>query len=250
MPVHFDYTMIHDFLAKYLPQGFKNINRVDPFMVAMEAKLLSNDQFFYIADLLSVQILFTSAGSQRFIGVDPAMVDAYTFFEYAHPEDQARLNLAQTKLYKLGQSLLVEQKKISVVSVQIRERNAAGDYMNLLLQTYSFYSEVPHKTVYTLIVATQLAPVTSDHGFHYYAGFDLAMFRYPDQILLNTGHSFSSREIEIIKLIAVGEGSEQIADKLSISVNTVNTHRRNILKKTKSSTTHELIVELQENGIL
>lgn len=244
------YSLFDAFIARYLPQGFQHISRLDPFMIDMEEKLKNLNQFFYIADLLTIQILFTSAASQRFIGVNPDEVDAYTFFKYANPQDQERLNRAQSKLFKLGQDLLAEQEKIAIVSVQIRERDAAGNYMDLLLQTYSFYSEVPHKTVFTLIVATQLAPVKSDHEFHYYVGYDPAMFRYPDKVLLREGHRFSNRELEIIRLIAAGLSSEQIADKLSLSVTTVSTHRRNILKKTKKSTTHQLIVEMQENGIL
>jgi DNA-binding CsgD family transcriptional regulator len=68
--------------------------------------------------------------------------------------------------------------------------------------------------------------------------------------LLRTGNVYTDREFEIIKLIAEGLGSEQIADKLFLSVNTINTHRRNILKKTRKSTTQELVIELKEKGIL
>ncbi|MFP5470342.1 MAG: LuxR C-terminal-related transcriptional regulator [Bacteroidia bacterium] len=43
--------------------------------------------------------------------------------------------------------------------------------------------------------------------------------------------SLSEREIEIITLIAEGETNTQIADKLFLSTHTVNTHRKNIMKK-------------------
>ncbi len=76
------------------------------------------------------------------------------------------------------------------------------------------------------------------------------MFRYPDKELLREGNIFSDREFELIKLIAAGLNSEQIAAKLSLSVNTVNTHRRNILTKTNKSTTQELVIELKTKGIL
>jgi len=251
MSPHADYSMYHDFITRYLPQGFLDINRQDPFMTDMEEKLSQGNQFFYIADLLTVKILFTSAGSQHLMGLNPDLVDAYTFFEHAHPEDQQRLNHAQAKLYKLGQSLLIDQHKESFVSLQLRERSGEGNFMDYLLQTYSFYREIPHPTIFTIIVATQLDPSIVDPVYgHYYAGDDASMFRYPDNALLQIGHKFSLRELEIIKMIAAGESSEQIATKLLISVNTVNTHRRNILKKTKKSTTHELIVEMQEYGIL
>jgi DNA-binding NarL/FixJ family response regulator len=41
----------------------------------------------------------------------------------------------------------------------------------------------------------------------------------------------SSREIDIIRYIAKGMSSKQIADTLYISLNTVNTHRKNISTK-------------------
>jgi DNA-binding CsgD family transcriptional regulator len=44
----------------------------------------------------------------------------------------------------------------------------------------------------------------------------------------------SKREKEIVRLIADGFSSKQIADKLFISLNTVNTHRKKIIEKTNS----------------
>lgn len=41
----------------------------------------------------------------------------------------------------------------------------------------------------------------------------------------------TAREIEIVKCIAMGLASKEIADKLFLSVHTVNTHRRNICSK-------------------
>lgn len=46
----------------------------------------------------------------------------------------------------------------------------------------------------------------------------------------------SEREIEIVKLIMQEYSSEQIAEKLFISKNTVDTHRKNILEKTHVKT--------------
>ena len=91
---------------------------------------------------------------------------------------------------------------------------------------------------------------TKKYKNHYYVGSDPAMFRYPDEALLKIGLNFSDREFEIIKLIAEGLDSEQIANQLTLSLNTINTHRRNILKKTKKSTLRDLIIELREKGML
>ena len=67
--------------------------------------------------------------------------------------------------------------------------------------------------------------------YHHYKGKDLSLFRFPDEELLKIGPVLSVRELEIIKLIESGLGSKEIADKLFLSVHTVNTHRSNILEK-------------------
>lgn len=48
---------------------------------------------------------------------------------------------------------------------------------------------------------------------------------------LEAGDALSARETEVVKLIAEGHTSREIADILSISVNTVERHRHNVLEK-------------------
>jgi DNA-binding NarL/FixJ family response regulator len=59
----------------------------------------------------------------------------------------------------------------------------------------------------------------------------------------------TSREKEILQLIARGLISKQIADKLYISVNTVNTHRQRIIEKLNVSNTYEAIRYGQDRGL-
>lgn len=44
-------------------------------------------------------------------------------------------------------------------------------------------------------------------------------------------NDLTNREIEMVKLVATGLNSKDIAEQLNISIRTVETHRRNILKK-------------------
>ncbi|ADR20313.1 hypothetical protein MATR_20700 [Marivirga tractuosa] len=53
--------------------------------------------------------------------------------------------------------------------------------------------------------------------------------------------NFTSREIEIIKLLAAGKSSSEIAEILFISPQTVSKHRSNILKKSGCKSSTELI---------
>ena len=59
----------------------------------------------------------------------------------------------------------------------------------------------------------------------------------------------TDREIEIVRLIAEGMNNREIAERLSISVKTVDTHRGNILEKLNVHNTGELIKYAIRKGI-
>lgn len=60
----------------------------------------------------------------------------------------------------------------------------------------------------------------------------------------------SKREYEVLKMIAEGKKSAEIAKLLYISINTVDTHRKNILAKCEVKNTAELISFANKNGLL
>lgn len=60
----------------------------------------------------------------------------------------------------------------------------------------------------------------------------------------------SPREYEVLKLITKGMKTAEIADKLFLSVHTINSHRKNILKKLGLKSPAELIVYAMESGLV
>lgn len=62
-------------------------------------------------------------------------------------------------------------------------------------------------------------------------------------------HQLTEREIEIIKLILQEYSNDEIAEKLFISYRTVETHRKNINKKTEAKTVVGLIKFALQNDI-
>lgn len=60
----------------------------------------------------------------------------------------------------------------------------------------------------------------------------------------------SDREITILKLIARGLTSEEIASQLKISPLTVKSHRKNMIQKLKAKNSNELLVKAFERGII
>ena len=62
--------------------------------------------------------------------------------------------------------------------------------------------------------------------------------------------SLTDREIEVLKLIVEGLSNKLIADKLYVSVRTVDTHRSNIMKKVKTKNTAELVMYAVKNKLI
>lgn len=75
-----------------------------------------------------------------------------------------------------------------------------------------------------------------------------------DVIELRGGHrkppseALSTREKEILKLVAEGKTSPEIADLLCLSVRTVQNHRANIMKKLKIKNTTDLLRYAYQRG--
>ncbi len=246
-----NYNLFHKFIETYLPVGFNGINPGDPLMIELEQIMEKNDQFFYIADAIHMKILFTSRWSAEMIGIAPEDVTFYYFMEATHPDQIQRLNLGRTKLIKKAQDIFIAGNGSALISTDFKIRVSGGGYAHFLLQNYLFYSEIPYKTVFFLKIHTNIDWFKKiKHGYHYYIGNDLSYFRYPDEEMLQMGNVFTTREFEIIRLIESGLSTEQIAEKLFLSIYTVNTHRRNILTKTGKKTISDLIYELKERGVL
>ena len=245
------YSLFFDFINKYLPGGFQHIDPDSSLMLNLERMLEVNNQFFFIGDLIRMKVLFSSKKSIDLIGLASKNVDPASFLNSAYPGDLTRLILARTKLFHLGGELFVAKKGIAVISTTLRFQNSSGNYINQLVQCYLFYKSVPFSTVFVLQVNTDISWFKKiKNGYHYYIGDDLSFFRYPDEKLLMMGNIFSDREFEIIKLVSAGLNSEQVANKLFLSVHTIDTHRRNILKKSGKSSMMELISDLKKRGLL
>ena len=251
MPQHSGYNLLDQFIEHYLPAGFEGISRKTPFIVELEKTLEHNHQFFITANLIKMEVLFVSAGTGKILGTDPADIDISTLFRATHPADMPRKNLSRTKLFKLGQDLFIRKEGERFISACFRTRHTSGTFIDLLFQARLFYSNIPHDTVFLILLLTDLTGMGfRKTAYHYYIGDDPSVFRFPDKDLLKTGRLFSDRELEIVRLISEGSDSRQIAEKIFLSVNTVNTHRRNILRKSGKSNTTDLIMDLKEIGLL
>jgi hypothetical protein len=246
-----NYGLFFKLIESFNPVGFRGIDTEDPLILELEKMMEKNNQFFHIADLLQIKILFTSKRSLQMIGIEPETMSPYHLLEATHLDDYHRYNLNTAKMFKMAHDFYFKGKGFGLLSTRLRIRNPQGEYSNVLLQKYIYYSSVPCKTVFLLEVKTNIDSFKKiKHDYNYYVGNDLSYFRYPYDEMLMKGNIFSDREFDIIKLIKLGYTSERIAEKLFLSVFTINTHRRNILEKSGKNHLSDVIFNLEERGLL
>lgn len=62
--------------------------------------------------------------------------------------------------------------------------------------------------------------------------------------------NLSKREYEVLELITKGKKTAEIADDLHLSIHTINSHRKNILRKLNLKSPAELIVHALDSGLV
>lgn len=60
----------------------------------------------------------------------------------------------------------------------------------------------------------------------------------------------SKQELKILDLVSKGYNSEKIRTVLAIAKSTVQTHRRNMLRKTKFTNSHQLVGWAVRKGVM
>jgi DNA-binding CsgD family transcriptional regulator/N-acetylneuraminic acid mutarotase len=68
--------------------------------------------------------------------------------------------------------------------------------------------------------------------------------------MTNNINQLSERELEILQMVATGAGNKEIAQKLSISTNTVKVHLRNVFSKINVSSRTEATMWAVRNGLV
>jgi DNA-binding CsgD family transcriptional regulator len=246
-----DYTIFLKLIEKFGPTGFAGIDPIDPLMTEADEIMYKNDQFFYFGDLILFQILYTSKRSLDMLGVEPADLSPLKFYQAIHPDEMERNILYKNVLTKTAHNLFLAEKGHKLLSTSFQVKNVQGKYINVLSQFLVYYSEVPYKSVFVFKIHTNIDWYKKHKsGHHYYLGDDLSNFRYPDEELLKIAEIFSKREFDILHLLEMGFSTEQVAEKLFLSPNTIKTHRRNMLHKSGKANIAELIFDLKEHGYL
>lgn len=97
-----------------------------------------------------------------------------------------------------------------------------------------------------------LRNVADEKRFYCNIVLDIVIDEQPKPLKKTTTPKFdlSPRELEVLELIANGFTTRQIADQLYLSIHTINSHRKNILKKLSITSPAHLAAFSIESGLV
>ncbi|MBV6639236.1 MAG: response regulator transcription factor [Cyclobacteriaceae bacterium] len=99
-------------------------------------------------------------------------------------------------------------------------------------------------------ILSAIKSVSKDARFYCNRVLDTLMDQEEEKEINCDPTVLSQREYEVLKLITKGYKTTEIADELYVSVHTINSHRKNILKKLNLKSPTELIVYAMETGLV
>ncbi len=217
------------------------------------------DFYYFILNFQDVSFEYVHQDVQKVIG---CLSEEYHFgliFEKMHPEDVNTIKLKEQAASEFFYHRIPLHKIPFYKSTYtFRIRDDRGGWKNILHQSIALQVSDAGRIQYVLCVhsdITFLNPIADDRisfigikgepSFHVLSTNPKHLLEQP-----HTEVKISLREREIIELLAKGLSSKQIADILYLSQHTVDTHRRNLLRKTGTKNTLELTALCIKRGLL
>lgn len=167
-----------------------------------------------------------------------------------HPDDRTQLETLQIKLSQFIYSLPPEQRNDYSNIYSFRILNAKQQYVRVTSRHQVFEQDCNGKA-WLVIGNMDISPDQKKSESVDCTVLNLKSGEmFSPSSLLVSPVNLTNRELEILRLIQKGMLSKEIADKLCISIHTVNIHRQNLLRKLGVQNSFEAIRLGQECGLL
>ncbi len=234
-----------------IDEHFSKIIELDHF-------LPYNSTFYCITNTVDQSFEYVSKNFKACTGLGPEKMlsggMAY-YWSLFHPEDiQLWINSLKELMQFTMTELNDEQRKRMSYTWNYRIKDGRGDYVNIVQNTTPLQFDEDNKPIIGLAHYTVLsghiqlnicasAKILNEHN-------EYETLYFKNMSSTNLLDIMSNRERDVVRLLIQQKTSEQIAELLNISRHTVDTHRRNILKKLNLNSTVEITSYFQDNPYL
>ena len=213
-----------------------------------------NNTFYCITNTISQQFEYVSKNFKACTGLDKneMLIGGMKYFwTLIHPDDISLWISCLEDLMRFTMNELSDEQRSKMsYTWNYRIKNSQGNYVNVIQNTTPVQFDENKKPViglahYTIIDSSSKPEITATAKYLNESNEYETLFH--KNISNNLLDVISNRERDIIRLLLIKKTSNEIAESLNISKHTVDTHRRNILKKLNLISTVELANFFKQN---
>lgn len=228
-------------------------------MIDQLASLFSAGSFYYyILNFATLKMEYVDQRIKSVLGIEPIDFNLDTIFNALHPDDLNQLHKKEAKAIdflfnRINQEDILRYKVVYL----LRLKHTNKSYRTILHQSKTLSLSADGKIQHVLGIHTDISYLNlpTDHKISFIGDNRPSYYSLPtsDDFSQNKDELqtiFTSREKEILGYIAQGRNFGEIADILNLSPHTINTHKKNILKKTDCRNTTELIARCIREGVI
>ena len=232
-------------------QKYAQVEKNEDFSLQLEVykKLLHffqvGDFFYYVFNLSTLGFDMVSDGIKKVLGYEPSDITLEFLFNKIHPEDQKWYANFENEAGKFLHSLPIAKRMEYKIRMDFRIQRKDGAYVRFLYQNTGLELYENGNIYRALALLTDITdlkptgkPMLSFIGLN---GEPSYIDVQPGEILIPIDAPITRREKQILLLIIEGKLNKEIAHLLNISKETVDKHRKNMIKKNNCTNSGELI---------
>ncbi|TGV02750.1 LuxR C-terminal-related transcriptional regulator [Flavivirga rizhaonensis] len=213
--------------------------------------------YYYILDFVTYKMTFVHEGIEEVLGIKPEEWSIDTFFDLIHPDEIESFHDKEAACIKFMFNDIPKEDITSYKTTYLMKlKHNSGNYKTILHQAKPVNVSHDGKIQTVIGVHTDVThlnvPIRNEVSFISRKKTNVHFAKQGGVYLPIKGISslFTKREKEIMKLIIKGKTANEIGSLLHISNHTVNTHKRNMLKKSKCKNSRELVSKCLHEGIV
>jgi len=197
---------------------------------------------------------FVSESVTEVFGYNREEVSVNHIMQNIHPDDRAWFLNWQEAGAQFLAGLSPERQMKYKLRMDYRIKKQNGEYAWIMNQCIVIHNDSAGNVIRNLLIFTDISHLKSG-GRHVISC--IGMDGEPSFLDVDISNNFcennnplSKREMEVLYLLAEGKPSKEIAELLYISKYTVDTHRKNMLLKTGTENSIELINKAIRDGLI